>query len=76
MVSITLTIVQLGTYSLNPVLPMVQEAIYNTTSGLGLASAFAWIYTAAALALMGAAFALLKTREDKPGKRRDREFGG
>ena len=76
MVSIILTIVQLGTYSLNPVLPMVQEAIYNTTSGLGLASAFAWIYTAAALALMGAAFALLRTREDKPGKRREREFGG
>jgi len=76
MVSIILTIVQLGTYSLNPVLPMVQEAIYNTTSGLGLASAFAWIYTAAALALMGTAFALLKNREDKPGKRREREFGG
>ena len=65
MVSIILTIVQLGTYSLNPVLPMVQEAIYNTTSGLGLASAYAWIYTAAALALMGIAFALLKTRKEK-----------
>ncbi|MCL2127801.1 MAG: sugar ABC transporter permease [Treponema sp.] len=65
LVSIILTIVQLGTYSINPVLPMVQEAIYNTTSGLGLASAFAWIYTAAALALMAVAFALLKNpRED------------
>jgi len=65
MVSIILTIVQLGTYSINPVLPMVQDAIYNTTSGLGLAAAFAWIYTAAALALMGLAFALLKNpRED------------
>jgi ABC-type sugar transport system permease subunit len=60
MVSIILTIVQLGTYSINPVLPMVQDAIYNTTSGLGLASAFAWIYTAVALALMGIAFAFLK----------------
>jgi len=75
-VSIILTIVQLGTYSLNPVLPMVQEAIYNTTSGLGLASAFAWIYTVVALALMGIAFALLKTRDDKPGKKLNREFGG
>jgi ABC-type sugar transport system permease subunit len=64
MVSIILTIVQLGTYSINPVLPMVQEAIYNTTGGLGLASAFAWIYTAAALVLMGLAFALLKNPKE------------
>jgi ABC-type sugar transport system permease subunit len=64
MVSIILTIVQLGTYSINPVLPLVQNAIYNTTSGLGIASAFAWIYTAAALALMGIAFALLNKKED------------
>jgi ABC-type sugar transport system permease subunit len=60
MVSIILTIVQLGTYSINPVLSMVQDAIYNTTTGLGLASALAWIYTVVALALMGVAFALLK----------------
>jgi ABC-type sugar transport system permease subunit len=78
MVSIILTIVQLGTYSINPVLPMVQEAIYNTTSGLGLASAFAWIYTAAALALMGLAFVLLKNprenlaeEEKRAKKKRD-----
>jgi hypothetical protein len=64
MVSIILTIVQLGTYSINPVLPLVQEAIYNSTSGLGLASALAWIYTVAALALMGLAFALLNQKED------------
>jgi len=64
MVSIILTIVQLGTYSINPVLPLVQDAIYNTTSGLGVASAFAWIYTVAALALMGVAFALLNQKED------------
>jgi ABC-type sugar transport system permease subunit len=64
MVSIILTIVQLGTYSINPVLPMVQEAIYNTTNGLGLASAYAWVYTAVALALMGLAFALLKNPKE------------
>jgi len=64
MVSVILTIVQLGTYSINPVLSLVQEAIYNTTSGLGVASAFAWIYTVAALALMGVAFALLNQKED------------
>jgi ABC-type sugar transport system permease subunit len=64
MVSIILTIVQLGTYTINPVLPMIQDAIYNTTSGLGLASAFAWIYTAVALALMGLAFGLLKNPKE------------
>jgi len=64
MVSIILTIVQLGTYSINPVLPLVQNAIYATTAGLGLASAFAWIYTVAALALMGIAFALLKNPKE------------
>ncbi|MCL2276739.1 MAG: sugar ABC transporter permease [Treponema sp.] len=64
MVSVILTIVQLGTYSINPVLPLVQNAIYATTAGLGLASAFAWIYTAAALALMGIAFALLKSPKE------------
>jgi len=64
MVSVILTVVQLGTYSINPVLPMVQDAIYATTSGLGLAAAFAWIYTVAALALMGIAFALLKNPKE------------
>jgi hypothetical protein len=64
MVSIILTIVQLGTYSINPVLPLVQNAIYTTTSGMGLASAYAWIYTVAALALMGVAFVLLKNPKE------------
>jgi len=64
MVSIILTIVQLGTYSINPVLSLVQEALYNSTSGLGVASAFAWIYTVTALALMGLAFILLNKKED------------
>jgi len=78
LVSIILTIVQLGTYTINPVLPMIQEAIYNTTSGLGLASTFAWIYTVIALALVGIAFSLLKNpKEDtqrewkKAAKRRN-----
>ncbi|MCL2243803.1 MAG: sugar ABC transporter permease [Treponema sp.] len=68
LVSIILTIVQLGTYSINPVLPMVQDAIYTTTTGLGLASAFAWIYTIAALALMGIAFGLLKNKKEDTEK--------
>jgi ABC-type sugar transport system permease subunit len=59
------TIVQLGVYSLNPVMPLIQNAIYNTVSGLGLASAFAWIYSALALAIIAIAFVLLKARDEK-----------
>jgi ABC-type sugar transport system permease subunit len=71
LVSFILTIVQLATYtSTNQVLPMIQEAIYATTSGLGLASAFAWIYTAVALALIGIAFILLK----EPGENLQEEW--
>jgi ABC-type sugar transport system permease subunit len=79
MVSVILTVVQLGTFSINPVLPMVQDAIYSTTSGLGLAATFAWIYTAAALALMGIAFVLLKnprenSEEEQKRARKKREL--
>jgi len=59
------TIVQLGVYSLNPVMPLIQNAIYNTVSGLGLASAFAWIYSALVLAIIGAAFVLLNQRKER-----------
>jgi len=60
LVSIILTIVQLAGYTLNPVMPLIQEAIFATMSGLGLASAFAWIYSAVVLVLIGLAFLLLK----------------
>jgi len=65
MVSIILTIVQLASYALNPVLPMIQQAIFESMNGLGLASAFAWIYSALVMALIGIAFALLKGKNDK-----------
>ncbi|MDR0553236.1 MAG: sugar ABC transporter permease [Treponema sp.] len=57
-----LTIVQLGVYSLNPVLPLIQNAIYNTVSGLGLASAMAWVYAVFALGMIALAFFLLKEK--------------
>jgi len=60
LVATILTIVQLGVYTLNPVMPLISNAIENTVSGLGLASTFAWIYTVVALAVIGTAFFLLK----------------
>jgi len=67
LVSMILTIVQLAGYTLNPVLPMIQDAIHNTVSGLGQASAFAWIYSAVVLLIIGLAFLFLKEPKDKSG---------
>lgn len=63
LVSAIFTIVQLGMYNLNPVYQMIQDTIYNTAGGLGLASAYAWVYTIAVLGLVGIAFLLFKNRE-------------
>ena len=64
MVSVILTIVQLAGYTENPVLPMINDAIHLTASGLGLASTFAWIYAFLVLALIGIAFWFLRTPKD------------
>ena len=65
LVSVILTIVQLGGFALNPILPMIQDAIGQTTNGLGIASAFAWIYSFTVLLIMGVAFLLLKGPKDE-----------
>jgi len=65
MVSFILTVVQLANYTLNPVLPMITDAIADTTGGLGLASAFAWIYSLVVLLLIGIVFVLLKGQKDE-----------
>jgi len=64
LVSVILTIVQIASYPLNPVLPMIQTAIFQTMNGLGLASAYAWIYSAIILLIIGVAFLLLKAPKD------------
>jgi ABC-type sugar transport system permease subunit len=65
MVAMIFTIVQLGIYSLNPVMPLISNAIYNTVGGLGLASAFAWVYSFVVLAIIGVAFLFLKSPKEK-----------
>lgn len=60
------TIVQLGLYSTNPVFTMIQEAIYNTVSGLGMASAYAWIYSMIILILIGVSFIFVREKKDIP----------
>jgi len=77
LVSFILTIVQLATFTLNPVLPMIQDAIANIVSGQGIASAFAWVYTLVVLLLIGFAYVFLKDKKDeipKDVKRRARAW--
>lgn len=58
------TIVQLGMYNLNPVYRMIQDTIYNTSGGLGLAATFAWIYTIVVLLFVLVTFTVLRTKEE------------
>ena len=53
------TIVQLGTFALNPVYYTIQNSIYTSSAGIGLASTFAFIYTFVVFALVGVAYLLL-----------------
>jgi ABC-type sugar transport system permease subunit len=64
------TVVQISIYTsgTGTVLDLVQSAIFNTSSGFGLASAFAWIYSLAVLLFIGLAFLFLKERKDTPVK--------
>lgn len=53
------TIVQIGTYALNPIYSTIKNSIYATTGGIGLASTFAFIYSIAVFMLVGIAYLLL-----------------
>ncbi|MBU0997480.1 MAG: sugar ABC transporter permease [Firmicutes bacterium] len=53
------TIVQIGTYALNPIYNTIKNSIYDTAAGIGLASTFAFIYTVTVFTLVGLAYLLL-----------------
>lgn len=57
------TIVQLGLYNLNPVYQMIQDTIYNTAGGLGLASAYSWVYTVVVMIFVGFTFYIFRNKE-------------
>lgn len=61
------TIVQIGMYNINPVYTLIRDQMYNIAGGLGLASAYTWIYTIFVLLFVGAALLLLTTREKSAG---------
>lgn len=57
--SAVFTIVQLGTFALNPVYGTIQGTIYARGAGIGLASTFAFIYSMVVFLLVGIAYLLL-----------------
>ncbi len=59
------TIVQIGMYNINPVLNLIRESMYNFESGLGLASAFTWIYTIVVIIFVSIALLIFTKREKK-----------
>lgn len=63
LLSTIFTIVQIGSFSINPLNSIITTAIYNTNAGLGLASSYAFIYSIVVFLIMGIAFLLLYRRE-------------
>ena len=61
----TFTIANLGTFSINPVYPLIRTATENTSGGLGIASTYAWIYSLVVLLIIGVAFLLFGNEEQK-----------
>ena len=67
LVATIFTIVQIGMYNINPVYGLIQDQMYNTGGGLGIASAYTWIYTIFVLLFVGVALLLLSTSEKNKG---------
>jgi len=53
LVNIVYTVVMQSVFSLNPVITMIQDAMYDPKYGMGYAAALAWIYFLVMLALLG-----------------------
>jgi ABC-type sugar transport system permease subunit len=65
LVAAIFTIVQIGMYNINPVYAIIRTKMYEIGSGLGLASAFTWLYSIVVIVFVTFAFILLGTREKK-----------
>ena len=56
------TIVQLGSFATNPLYDLIRRSIAYASGGLGLASAYAWMYSLVALLIMGLCALLLRSK--------------
>lgn len=59
------TIVQIGMFSLNPLLQQIKQSMYNYQGGLGISAAYAFIYTIVVLLFVGIAMLILRTNTGK-----------
>lgn len=57
------TIVNIGTFSINPVYTLMEKTTENTSQGLGVAATFACIYSIVVLLLIGIVFLLFRNRD-------------
>lgn len=62
LVAAIFTVVTLGMFPINPVYAMIQNAIFDTVGGLGVASTYAWIYSLTVLVLIAGVYIILKDR--------------
>ncbi|MFI3254639.1 MAG: sugar ABC transporter permease [Eubacteriales bacterium] len=67
LVAVIFTISQLGLYDGNPVYTLLGTAMANTSSGLGYAATYAWIYSFVVLIVIQIAFLLLRDNSGKGG---------
>lgn len=63
LVAVIFTISQIGIYDGNPVYTLMQTAMANTSTGLGYAATYAWIYSIVVLIVIGIACLLLRTKK-------------
>lgn len=63
LVAVIFTISQIGIYDGNPVYSLMQTAMSNTSTGLGYAATYAWIYSIVVLIVIGIACLLLRTKK-------------
>lgn len=57
------TIVNLGTFSINPVYNLITTATENTSGGLGIAATYSWLYSFVVLIIIGLVFLFLRDKE-------------
>jgi len=62
-VSVVYTVVMQSVFSLNPVIKLIQGAMYDPAQGMGYSAALAWIYFLAMLVLLGGFVWMIRQRE-------------
>jgi ABC-type sugar transport system permease subunit len=62
-VNIVYTVITQSVFSLNPVIQLIQKAMFDPAHGMGYSAAMAWMYFVVLLLLLGLFVWIAKTRE-------------